>query len=155
MVLKWGIAAAGKISNDFVVALKVLPSASHQVVAVAARSLASAEKFAKTHEIPHFYEGYLNLAQDESVNIVYVSVLNPQHYEVSKLMLEKGKHVLCEKPFTINEKQTRKLIEIARAKKLFIMEAIWSRCFPVYKELRRIVEAGDIGEVSTLKNHKY
>lgn len=155
MALKWGIAAAGKISNDFVVALKALPSDSHQAVAVAARSLASAEKFAKTHEIPYAYEGYLQLAQDKTVDIVYVGVLNPQHYEVSKLMLENGKHVLCEKPFTMNEKQTRKLMEIAKARKLFIMEAIWSRCFPVYRELRRVIEAGDIGEVGFLENDKY
>lgn len=147
MALRWGIAAAGKISNDFVVAIKALPSDNHQVVAVAARSSASAEKFAKTHGIPQAYEGYQKLAKDGNVDVVYVSVLNPQHYEVSKLMLENGKHVLCEKPFTMNEKQTRKLIEIARAKKLFIMEAIWSRCFPAYRELRRIIESGDIGEV--------
>lgn len=147
MALRWGIAAAGKISNDFVVAIKALPSDSHQVVAVAARSSASAEKFAQTHGIPQAYEGYKKLAEDRNVDVVYVSVLNPQHYEVSKLMLENGKHVLCEKPFTMNEKQTRKLIEIARAKKLFIMEAIWSRCFPAYRELRRIIESGVIGEV--------
>ncbi|KAJ8922758.1 hypothetical protein NQ315_007793 [Exocentrus adspersus] len=147
MALKWGIASAGKICNDFVVAVKALPPEDHQIVAVAARSLTSAEKFATTHGIPRAYEGYKKLAEDANVDVVYVGVLNPQHYEVSKMMLENGKHVLCEKPFTMNEKQTRKLIEIARAKKLFVMEAIWSRFFPAYRELGRIIEAGDIGEV--------
>ncbi|KAJ8947557.1 hypothetical protein NQ318_005037 [Aromia moschata] len=147
MALKWGIAAAGKISNDFVSALEALPSSDHKVVAVAARSQASADNFAKTHHIPTSYEGYKKLAEDKNVDIVYVGVIHPYHYEVSKLMLENGKHVLCEKPFTMNEKQTRKLIEIARANKLFIMDAIWSRCFPVYRELKKILDSGLIGDV--------
>lgn len=73
--------------------------------------------------------------------------MNPQHYEVAALMLENGKHVLCEKPLTINQKQTKKLVELARAKKLFLREAVWSRSFPAYKELTRQINAGAIGDV--------
>lgn len=62
-------------------------------------------------------------------------------------MLENGKHVLCEKPFTMNEKQTRALVDIARQKKLFLMEAIWSRFFPAYQELQNQIESGAIGKV--------
>lgn len=62
-------------------------------------------------------------------------------------MLEHGKHVLCEKPFTLNEKQTRKLVQIARERKLFLMEAVWSRCFPAYKEMKRLIDTGVIGDV--------
>ncbi|KAJ8971448.1 hypothetical protein NQ314_000705 [Rhamnusium bicolor] len=147
MALRWGIAGAGKISNDFVQAVRVHPSTDHQVLAVAARSQITADTFAKTHNIPNAYEGYQKLAQDRNVDIVYVGVIHPQHYVVTKLMLENGKHVLCEKPFTMNEKQTRKLIEISRANKLFLMDGIWSRCFPVYRELKNIIESGEIGEV--------
>lgn len=147
MTLNWGIASSGLIANDFVKALKGLPKDEHQVVAVAARSLESAEKFAKTNNIPEFYEGYKNLATDERVQIVYIGVLNPQHYDVVILMLENGKHVLCEKPFALNEKQARKMIELAKSKNLFVMEAIWSRFFPVYQTLRTIIDSGEIGEV--------
>ena len=62
-------------------------------------------------------------------------------------MLENGKHVLCEKPFTMNEKQTRALVGIAQRKKLFLMEAVWSRCFPAYKEMKRLLDSGAIGDV--------
>ncbi|KAL1514023.1 hypothetical protein ABEB36_003350 [Hypothenemus hampei] len=62
-------------------------------------------------------------------------------------MLENGKHVLCEKPFTLNEKQTREVISIARNKKLFIMEAIWSRFFPVYQEVKSLIDNGTLGEI--------
>lgn len=147
MSLKWGIAAAGLISNDFVVALQGLPKGTHEVIAVAARALDRAQKFAKDHNIPNAYEGYDILGKDENVEVVYVASLNPQHYEIVKMMLENGKHVLCEKPFTMNEKQTKKLVELARQKKLFLMEAVWSRFFPVYEELRKCIDSGKIGEV--------
>ncbi|KAH0999655.1 hypothetical protein HUJ04_006041 [Dendroctonus ponderosae] len=136
MALRWGIAFSGLIANDFVTALKGLPKEEHR-----------AEKFAKTHNIPTFHEGYANLAKDPNVQVVYIGVLNPQHHEVAILMLENGKHVLCEKPFTLNEKLARQVIEVARRKKLFIMEAIWSRFFPSYQEARRLIKAGEIGDV--------
>ncbi|CAG9861030.1 unnamed protein product [Phyllotreta striolata] len=126
---------------------EALPSNEHQVVAVASRSQATSNSFAKTHGIPVAYEGYNALATDKNVAVVYVGVLNPQHYEVVKLLLEAGKHVLCEKPFTLNEKQTRKLVDLAKEKKLFIMEAVWSRFFPVYHEMRRMIDSGVIGDV--------
>lgn len=147
MALRWGIAGSGKICSDFVTAVKVLPVANHQVVAVAARSQTSADNFAKIFNIPKAYEGYQKLATDSNVEVVYIGVLNPQHYEVAKLMLKNGKHVLCEKPFTMNEKQTTELLELAKQKRLFLMEAVWSRCFPVYKELERIIKSGELGEV--------
>ncbi|XP_018320315.1 trans-1,2-dihydrobenzene-1,2-diol dehydrogenase [Agrilus planipennis] len=147
MALRWGIASAGKISNDFVAATKSLPSSEHQVVAVAARSLKSAQEFAKKLDIPKAYEGYRSLGEDKDVDVVYIGTLNPQHYEVAKLMLEHGKHVLCEKPFTINEKQTRELLELSKKTKLFLMEAVWSRCNPVYDELKKQIDSGIIGEV--------
>ncbi|XP_072397506.1 trans-1,2-dihydrobenzene-1,2-diol dehydrogenase-like [Diabrotica undecimpunctata] len=147
MLLNWGIAAAGKISNDFASALKALPLSDHKVVAIASRSQSNSDNFAKTHGIPNAYQGYDKLAKDENVNIVYVGVLNPQHYEVAKLMLEHGKHVLCEKPFTMNAKQTKKLLDISKEKNLFLMEAVWSRCFPAYDKMIEIIKSGEIGEV--------
>ena len=62
-------------------------------------------------------------------------------------MLNSGKHVLCEKPLTMNLKQTKELIALAKSKGLFLMEAIWSRCFPAYETLRKELAAGSIGEV--------
>lgn len=62
-------------------------------------------------------------------------------------MLENGKHVLCEKPLGINQKQVEELINCARKYKVFFMEAIWSRTFPVYAELRKLIDLDSIGEV--------
>ncbi|XP_066598077.1 trans-1,2-dihydrobenzene-1,2-diol dehydrogenase-like [Prorops nasuta] len=147
MTLQWGIVGAGKISHDFVTAVHILPKEEHEVIAVAAQQLARSEEFAKLHKIKRAYDQYTKLAKDKDIEIVYIGNLNPQHFEVVKMMLNSGKHVLCEKPMTMNYKQTSELIKIAKEKKLFLMEAIWSRCFPTYDIIKREIESGNIGDV--------
>ncbi|XP_076296422.1 trans-1,2-dihydrobenzene-1,2-diol dehydrogenase [Lasioglossum baleicum] len=147
MATRWGIASAGKISHDFVSALGTLPESEHVVIAVAATDLARAQTFSKTHKIEKAYDSYLKLAQDKDIDIVYIGAIHPMHYEIAKLMLNNGKHVLCEKPLTMNYKQASGLIDLAKSKKLFLMEAIWSRCFPAYEILQREIQSGSIGEV--------
>lgn len=148
--LRWGIASAGKISHDFVNALGTLSSSHHAVIAVAARAQASADKFAQLHGIPEAYEGYEHLAHNSNINVVYVGNLNPQHYEVAKLMLENGKHVLCEKPLCMNTAEVVALTNFATERKLFLMEGIWSRFFPSYQYLRKQIRDGALGEVQEI-----
>lgn len=64
------------------------------------------------------------------------------------MMLENGKHVLCEKPLCMNESQSKKLIGYAERKRLFLMEAIWSRFFPTYQYLRKQIDNGNLGEIT-------
>ena len=65
--------------------------------------------------------------------VVYVGSINPAHLPLARLYLEAGKAVLCEKPLAINLRETRQLVQLARDKGVFLMEAIWSRCIPAYK----------------------
>ncbi|KDR09314.1 trans-1,2-dihydrobenzene-1,2-diol dehydrogenase-like [Zootermopsis nevadensis] len=147
MATRWGIASAGKISHDFVTALNTLPSEEHRVIAVAAQQLDRAKTFATEHNIPNAYGSYEELAKDPDVEVVYIGAINTLHLDIGKLMLDNGKHVLCEKPLTVNLKQTTELINYAKEKKLFLMEAIWSRCFPAYEAVKKELEAGTMGEV--------
>lgn len=147
MALRWGIAAAGKISNDFVSALTTLDAEHHSIVAVAARDVNRAGEFAQRFGIPSAYGSYEELANDPNVQVVYVGTTNPQHYPVALMMLEHGKHVLVEKPLTINEKNSRHLIEVATSKNLFILEAIWSRFLPTYQYLRERISSGALGDI--------
>lgn len=147
MATRWGIAGAGKISNDFVTALRVYPSTEHAVIAVAARDLSRAQNFAGLHNIKNVYDDYAKLGEDKDIDIVYVGTLHPQHFEIVKLMLNHGKHVLCEKPMTMNLKQTTELINLAKQKKLFLMEAVWSRCFPIYERLKKELANNTVGEI--------
>ncbi|KAL7012787.1 hypothetical protein ACKWTF_015048 [Chironomus riparius] len=145
--LRWGIASAGRISNDFCAALSALPAENHKIVAVAARNLADAKSFAEKFEISKFYEGYESLAKDDEIDIVYIGTINSNHLENGILMLNGGKHILCEKPLTLNEKQSKKLLEHAKEKNLLCVEAIWSRFFPSYQYLKKRIDDGDLGEI--------
>ncbi|XP_045114804.1 trans-1,2-dihydrobenzene-1,2-diol dehydrogenase-like isoform X1 [Portunus trituberculatus] len=144
---RWGIVSAGLISSDFVASLKALPVDEHRVVAVAARSLPSAKAFAAKHGIEKSYGSYSELAADPDIDAVYVGAVQTKHLEVASQMLRSGKPVLCEKPLCMNVRETQKLLDVARESKVFLMEAIWSRFFPVYKELGRRIKAGEIGDV--------
>lgn len=144
---RWGIVSAGLISHDFTTALGCLPESDHRVVAVAARNLDDAEKFSTLHNIPRSYGSYAELAMDGEVDVVYVGAINTVHLPIAKAMLEAGKNVLCEKPLCMNVKETMELVELARSKGLFLMEAVWSRFIPAYDALRKELAEGTIGEV--------
>lgn len=147
MALRWGIAGAGSVSHDFASVVETLSSDEHQIVAVGARDLSRAEKFGQRFNISTAYGSYFELARDPNIEVIYIGVLNHKHFEVSLLMLEHGKHVLCEKPMCLNEKQAGKLIECAKQKNLFLLEGIWSRFFPAYKYIRDQIESGKLGEI--------
>lgn len=150
MALKWGIASAALICHDFVNAMATLNPGEHEIVAIGARTSDRAEEFAKRFGIPKAYGSYLELAQDPNVEIAYVAMLNREHFDVAMMMLQHGKHVLCEKPMCMNEQQSKKLIEFAEQKNLFLMEAIWSRFFPSYQYIRHQIENGKLGDILTV-----
>lgn len=143
---RWGIVAAGRISNDFVAALSTLPREEHQVVAVAGRNFANAKQFAKLHGISKVYPTYEELARDPEVEVAYVGSLHPDHYPTMKQLLENGKHVLCEKPLTMNRQDTEDICRRAKDKKLFLMEGLWSRHLPTYKHMADALSGEVVGE---------
>lgn len=147
--VKWGILAPSGVAGRFVPDLQTSPGA--EVLAVASRDKDRAAQFAAAHKIPRSYGSYAELVQDPDVDAVYVSSVHTGHYEHSKLALENGKAVLVEKPFSVNARQASELVEIARARKLFLMEAMWTRCHPLVHEVKAIVDRGDIGDVTLLE----
>lgn len=152
MALKWGLLSAGLVSQDFANAVNTLNvNDDHKLVAVAARDLGRAKEFAEKFGVKKAYGSYLELAQDPNVEIAYVGTLNPWHYEVSVMMLEHGKHVLCEKPLCMNFKQAKKLIALAKEKGVFFMEGIWVRFFPSYQHVRKEIRSGVLGEILSVK----
>lgn len=150
MALRWGMAAAGNISHDFVNALTTLSDKEHRVVAVAARDLSRAQQFAKRFDIPTAYGSYLELAQDPNIEIVHVGAVHTQHLPVASMMLQHGKHVLCEVPMGINEKQVRQLVELAREKNLFLIEGIWTGHFPIYRYVHQQIQNETLGEIQSV-----
>lgn len=79
--------------------------------------------------------------------MIYVATPHSHHYQNVMLCLEAGKNVLCEKAFTVNAAQTKILCETAGKKNLFLMEAVWTRYFPLSVQVRELIQKGEIGEV--------
>uniref|UniRef100_A0A4X2KZT4 Trans-1,2-dihydrobenzene-1,2-diol dehydrogenase n=1 Tax=Vombatus ursinus TaxID=29139 RepID=A0A4X2KZT4_VOMUR len=151
MVLRWGILSAGLISHDFATALRSLPRSEHQIAAVAARDLGRAQDFARRHEIPKSYGSYEELMKDPDVDVVYVSPQHPQHLGAVLQCLAAGKPVLCEKPLGVTAAEVREMVAAARARGLFLMEAIWTRFFPATEALRALLSQGTLGEVRLVR----
>lgn len=123
----------------------------HKVVAVASRSTASAEAFRTRIDSGYdiaAYGSYAELVADTNVDVVYIATPHSHHFQNAMLALSAGKHVLCEKAFTVTADQTRRLVNVAREKKLFLMEAVWTRFMPLSTKIRDIVSRGEIGTVS-------
>lgn len=93
------------------------------------------------------YSNYEDLVADPNVDVVYVATPHSHHYQNVMLALNAGKNVLCEKAFTVNAAQTKILCDTAREKGLFLMEAVWTRYFPLSVQVREVIRSGEIGEV--------
>ena len=128
--MKWGILATGTIAKKFASTVEQMGAEGEQLVAVGSRHLESAQAFAQQYGIPRCYDSYEALAADPEVEAIYIATPNTLHYENCKLCLEQGKHVLCEKPFTISPEQAQKLYRLAEEKHLFLMEAFWIWLLP-------------------------
>jgi predicted dehydrogenase len=140
----WGISATGKIAHQFARGLRQLDDA--EIVAIESRTQARAEEFGDEFSIAHRHGSADALAADDAVEIVYVASPNSQHAPDTLRYLEAGKHVLCEKPFALNEAEARLMVDAARTRGLFLMEAIWSRFLPSYQLLGRLLADRVIGE---------
>ncbi|MES3025374.1 MAG: Gfo/Idh/MocA family oxidoreductase [Pseudomonadota bacterium] len=143
--IRWAILGTGKIARAFAAALKDTPDAV--LAAVASRTLDSAEAFGSEFGAAACFGSYEELADAGGVDIVYIGTPHPMHAENAKQMLNGGKAVLCEKPFSMNRREAEEVVALARAKKLFLMEAMWTRFMPALAEVRRIIASGEIGPV--------
>lgn len=147
--IRWGIMSTGNIANEFSEGLTDLPAT--EVKAVGSRSLDKANRFADKFDIPNRYGSYEALVQDPDVDVIYIGTPHPFHKENSLLCLNAGKAVLCEKPFALNSGQAEEVINQARTKQLFIMEAVWTLFSPHIAKLRELISEGAIGEVRMLQ----
>ncbi|MFC0533587.1 Gfo/Idh/MocA family protein [Phytohabitans kaempferiae] len=145
---RWGILATGGIATSFVQDLKLLPDA--EVVAVGSRTADSARAFADRHEIPRAYGSWRELADDGDLDVIYVATPHSAHYAATRVCLEAGRAVLCEKPFTLDLTTTVELLDLARDRGLFLMEAMWMRCNPGVLRIVELLRADAIGEVTSV-----
>ncbi|MBO9123709.1 MULTISPECIES: Gfo/Idh/MocA family protein [unclassified Rhizobium] len=142
--LGWGILATGWIAELFT---QDLILSGRKVVAVGSRSKEKATDFAQRFGIANAHGSYQDLVANPEVDIIYVATPHPHHAEAALMALDAGKHVLVEKPFTLNAAEARRIVERAREKNLVVLEAMWTRFLPHMRRIHEIIEAGTLGEL--------
>jgi predicted dehydrogenase len=147
--IRWGIIGTGNIADSFASDLLLLDDA--ELIAVGSRTQQSADAFGQKFNIPNRHASYSALANDTKVDVVYIATPHPLHCENTLLCLNAGKHVLCEKPFAMHAHEAELMINTARDKKLFLMEAMWTRFIPLVVKMRAMLEQNIIGEVRMLQ----
>ena len=146
--LRWGVIGTGWIAERFVAALQKLTA--QQVVAVGSRTAGSAQAFADRFGLPRAHGSYEGLVADDAVDVVYVATPHNRHRPHAGLALEAGKHVLVEKPITLNAVEAQELADLASARGLFCAEALWSLFTPKFDVVRQVLDAGVLGEISSV-----
>jgi predicted dehydrogenase len=144
--IRWGILATGRIAATFVTDLKTLSDA--QTVAVGSRSPEAAERFAEAHGIPRAHGSWQALADDPDVDVVYVATPHSAHYQATMTVLNAGKAALTEKPIALDTAQATGLVQAARDRNVFLMEAMWTRFFPAIARAQELIAEGAIGRVT-------
>ncbi|MGI6299118.1 MAG: Gfo/Idh/MocA family protein [Saccharofermentanales bacterium] len=143
--IKWGIVSTGMIASRFAESMRLVPDA--EKTAVVSRKLERATEFAKKYGFRESYDDFTTMLNQAKPDIVYVAVPNDLHFEYVMQALEAGVHVLCEKPMADNLPQLQLMYNKAKEKNLFLMEGMWSRCFPAIRTVREWIRKGEIGRV--------
>ena len=147
--MKLGILGAGAIARvmaDTIRRLRASGNNEVELYAVAARDLARAQAFAEAEQVARAYGSYEEMLRDPALDFVYIATPHSFHYQYIKLCADHGKHILCEKPFTVNARQADDAFRYARAKGVLVTEAIWTRYQPMRRMIADVLNSGIIGE---------
>ncbi len=147
--IRWGILGCGKIANKFANDLKWVDGAT--LAAVASRDQSRAKTFAAQFDVKHIYQDYQSLASSPEIDVIYVATPHGFHYDHAMLCLKNKKAVLCEKPLSLNVKQVQALVSMSAKQNAFLMEAFWTKFLPQFSEVKKRVDAGQIGAIKLIQ----
>ncbi|MDO5294739.1 MAG: Gfo/Idh/MocA family oxidoreductase [bacterium] len=146
MKIKWGIIGTGYIATTFAEAMKVVDEG--EVAAVASRTMEKANEFKEKYNIMKAYGSYQELMEDEAIDAVYIATPHSEHAKYAEQAMRHHKHVLCEKPMSLSQDETNRLIAVASEEQVFLMEAMWTKFLPVTKKVKDWIHSGRIGDIS-------
>ncbi|MFC4652372.1 Gfo/Idh/MocA family protein [Lactococcus nasutitermitis] len=144
-MIKIGIMSGASIVPRFVAGIRA--SGVAEATAIATRDDKKTKQLAKELGISRTYSSYGELVADSELDLIYIPLINNQHFSGAKLALNAGKNVLLEKPFTVTEDETKELFELAKQKKLLLMEAQKALFLPIIHEVKSRILSGEIGKV--------
>jgi predicted dehydrogenase len=147
--IRWGIIGPGRIASLVIKDFPYVEDAA--ALAVASRSSERAEAFAAEHGLARAYGSYAEILADDDVDVVYIATPHPQHHAIALAAITAGKASLVEKTFTATVAGAEQIIDAARERQVFVMEAMWTRFQPAIVAARGLIEDGAIGEVRQLQ----
>lgn len=148
-IVKWGIIAPGKIARKFASDISLVKNT--RLFAVASRDIRKAKQFAQEFGAERYYGNYEDLVNDPDVDVIYIASPHVFHFDQTKLCLNNGKHVLCEKPMGMNAQQVIAMAKLAKEKNLFLMEAFWTNFIPSFTKCKELVSQGVIGDIKVIQ----
>ena len=143
--IRFGIVGTGTIAHRFAEAIKNVDNA--ELVAVASRTKENAEKFGYEFDIPVRFDSYEKMALSDVIDAAYIAVPHSGHIGCSCLMINNGKHVLCEKPMAVNSEEAEEMFRCAKENNVLLMEAMWARLVPGTIKMLELVEDGVLGDI--------
>ena len=143
--IRFGIVGTGNIAHRFAEAIKNVKEA--ELVAVASRTAANAEKFGDEFNIPARFYSYEDMAESDAIDAAYIAVPHSEHIRCSALMMNNGKHVLCEKPMAVNYREACEMFACAEKNGVLLTEAMWARLVPGTMKMLELVKDGVFGEI--------
>lgn len=143
--LRFGIVGTGTIAHRFANAIKNVQGA--ELAAVASRTKENAEKFGDEFGIPVRFDSYEKMAQSDAIDAAYIAVPHSGHIGCSCLMMNNGKHVICEKPMAVNYREALEMFSCAKQNNVLLMEAMWARLVPGTVKMLEIAESGMLGDI--------
>lgn len=147
----WGVIGPGAIAKNFAKAIQV--SEKSCLAAVASRSAERAQAFADLFNIDKVFSDYASMLSDPDIDVIYIATPHSFHYQQAKMCLEAGKHVLLEKPATINAAQLEHLVLLSKEKGVLLQEALWSRFLPCAIQVKSIIQADTIGDIKYINSN--
>lgn len=147
--VNWGIIGLGKIAHKFSQDLLLVEDAN--LYGVASREINKAKDFANKYQADNFYGSYKDLTNDPNIDVVYIATPHIHHCEYTLMALEAGKAVLCEKAFGMDKAEVQKMIAKASEKKLFLMEALWTRFIPGTEKVLELLNSGLVGDIKSVR----
>ena len=148
-ILNWGLLSTARINRSVIPGIRA--SKRSNLLAIASRSQESADAFAKKWKIPRAYDSYEALLADPEIDVIYIPLPNHLHVEWTIKAVETGKHVLCEKPITLNVEDVDTIASAAKKHDRVVAEAFMYRHAPQTLKVEEIVSSGSIGTLKLLR----
>ncbi|MFT3682579.1 MAG: Gfo/Idh/MocA family oxidoreductase [Ferruginibacter sp.] len=146
--IRWGILGCGRIARKFASDLQYVDDVVLE--AVASRDKENAVSFANECKANQVFGNYEELVASKDIDVIYIATPHSHHYEHTLLCLNHNKAVLCEKAFAINSRQAKEMIALAKEKKLFLMEALWTKFLPHYIKLQQLLQSRELGDIRSV-----